>query len=72
MPHKGGWTRVHGELPWAHEAKTEWPGTGKAGAHVQPAADFRQITFTWISLFPHPENRGNTVCSPLTSHQCFL
>lgn len=45
-------------------------GSMKAGSGVQPTADFRQIIFTTVSLFPHLENRGNKI-SPLTSHQCF-
>lgn len=51
--------------------RRNWPGISKAGAGMQPTADFRQIIFTSISLFPPLENRGNKICSPLTSHECF-
>lgn len=51
--------------------KLNWHGNVSAGAGVQPTSDFRQIIFTSISLFPHLENRGNKICSPLTSLQRF-
>ena len=51
--------------------RLNWPGTAKAGAGVQPTADFRQIIFTSISLLPHLENRGNKMCFPVTSCQGF-
>lgn len=56
----------------AFKAMTEvaWD-CGVVGSGVQPTADLRKIIFTSISLFLHLENRGNKICFPLTSRQCF-
>lgn len=45
--------RGHSELCVAFEAKTELARDAKAGSGVRPIADFTQIIFTAIHLFPH-------------------
>lgn len=69
---KGEQMRGHSELCVAFEAKTELARDAKAGSGVRPIADFTQIIFTAIHLFPHLENRRNKICVPLTSRRCFL